>query len=108
MRLASLVLKTLLGLVLVSLLGASALLAKDWSQFRGPNRDGSWEETGVLEFFPCAGLKICWRHLVGGGFLSLVVVQGCVFVLDVELIKLTAKERVHCFEEKTGQVLWVY
>jgi outer membrane protein assembly factor BamB len=82
--------------------------ANDWPQFRGPNRDGSWDETGILESFPRSGLKICWRHPVGGGFSSPVVVQGRVFVSDVELIKPMAKERVHCFEAKTGQVLWVY
>jgi outer membrane protein assembly factor BamB len=36
------------------------------------------------------------------------VVQGRVFVFDVELTKPTARERVHCFDEKTGKVLWVY
>jgi outer membrane protein assembly factor BamB len=61
-----------------------------------------------LESFPRAGLKIRWRQPVGGGFSSPVVVQGRVFVSDVELTKPSAKERVHCFEEKTGQVLWVY
>ena len=34
--------------------------------------------------------------------------EGRVFVFDVELIKPTARERLHCFEEKTGKVLWVY
>jgi outer membrane protein assembly factor BamB len=37
-----------------------------------------------------------------------VVVQGRVFVFDVELIKPMARERLHSFEEKTGKVLWVY
>jgi hypothetical protein len=37
-----------------------------------------------------------------------VVVQGRVFVFDVELTKPSARERLHCFEEKTGEVLWVY
>ncbi len=80
----------------------------DWPQFRGPHRDGSWEETGILESFPREGLKIRWRQPVGGGWSSPVVVQGRVFVFDVELIKPTARERLHCFEEKTGKVLWVY
>jgi outer membrane protein assembly factor BamB len=88
--------------------GTRATLATDWPQFRGPNRDGSWDETGILESFPRAGLKIRWRQPVGGGWSSPVVVQGRVFVFDVELIKPTARERLHCFDEKTGQVLWVY
>ena len=84
------------------------VLAADWPQFRGPNRDGSWAETGILESFPKEGLKIRWRRPVGGGFASPVVSEGRVFVFDVELVKPTARERLHCFEEKTGKILWVY
>src|SRR3954468_14604518 len=93
----------ILGVVLV----ASAV-ASDWPQFRGPKRDGTWDETGVLESFPREGLKIRWRHPVGGGFSSPVVAQGKVFVIDVELTKPSSRERLHCFEEKTGKVLWVF
>src|SRR5664279_5472957 len=100
--------KTLPGMFLVTLLGVSSTLATDWPQFRGPNRDGNWEETGILESFPAKGLKIQWRQPVGGGFSSPVVSQGKVFVSDVELTIPSAIERVHCFEEKTGQVLWVF
>jgi outer membrane protein assembly factor BamB len=62
----------------------------------------------VLESFSPKGLKICWRHPVGGGFSSPVVAQGKVFVFDVELTKPSARERLHCFEETTGKVLWVH
>ena len=91
------------------LLATPTTVASDWPQFRGPNRDGHWQETkGILESFPRAGLKIKWRHPVGGGFSSPVVAQGRAFVLDVELTKPTSRERLHCFDEKTGKVLWVY
>ncbi len=82
--------------------------AGDWPQFRGPHRDGAWEESGILESFPADGLKSRWRQPVGGGFASPVVADGKVFVFDVALLKPTAQERLHCFEEKTGKVLWVY
>src|SRR5262245_49742245 len=107
-RLANLFFKTLLEAVVATLLGAGAALGTDWPQFRGPNRDGSWEENGILESFPREGLKIRWRRPVGGGWSSPVVVQGRVFIFDVELTKPSARERLHCFEEKTGKVLWVY
>src|SRR3954462_2509885 len=94
--------------LLILLLIVPRALAADWPQFRGPNRDGVWEETGILESFPREGLKIRWRRPVGGGWPSPVVVQGRVFIFDVELIKPTARERLHCFDEKTGKVLWVY
>ena len=101
-------LQAILAPVLALLLVAPGAVAKDWPQFRGPNRDGTWDETGILESFPREGLKIRWRHPVGGGFSSPVVAQGRVFVSDVELIKPSPRERVHCFEEKTGKVLWVF
>ena len=53
-------------------------------------------------------MKIRWRHPVGGGFSSPVVARGRVFVFDVELTKPTSRERLHCFDEKTGKVLWVF
>jgi outer membrane protein assembly factor BamB len=83
-------------------------LATDWPQFRGPHLDGRWDETGILESFPTNGVKICWRHPVGGGFSSPVVAQGRVFVFDVELAKPISHERLHCFDEKTGKILWLY
>jgi outer membrane protein assembly factor BamB len=84
------------------------VIASDWPQFRGPNRDGYWDETGILESFPKNGLNIRWRRPVGGGWSSPVVAQGRVFVFDVELVEPSARERLHCYEEKTGKVLWEY
>src|SRR6266576_4934793 len=97
-------LSPMLGLYLV----AQESVDTDWPQFRGPDRDGIWNETGILESFPKGGVKIRWRHAVGGGFSSPVVAQVRVFVFDVELTKPTSRARLHCFEEKTGKVLWVF
>lgn len=94
--------------LLALLLSMSTAPATDWPQFRGPGRAGNWDETGVLQTFPKEGLKIKWRHPVGGGWPSPVVADGRVFVFDVELVKPIARERLHCFEEKNGKVLWVY
>jgi outer membrane protein assembly factor BamB len=106
--LAIILLQAFLWVVLGILFAARVALAADWPQFRGPTRDGRWDETGVLESFPRQGLKIQWRQPVGGGWSSPVVAQGRVFVFDVELIKPTARERLHCFDEKSGTVVWVF
>jgi outer membrane protein assembly factor BamB len=95
-------------LTVLLLLVVPGALASGWPQFRGPNRDGHWDETGILESFPREGLKIRWRRPVGGGFSSPVVEDGRVFVSDVVLTKPASRERVHCFEAKTGKVLWVF
>jgi outer membrane protein assembly factor BamB len=82
--------------------------AEDWPQWRGPNRDGVWAESGVLESFPADGLKVRWRRPLGFGWSSPVVSQGRVFVTDAQLARPQAQERVHCFDEATGKSLWTY
>jgi outer membrane protein assembly factor BamB len=84
------------------------LRADDWPQFRGPNRDAVWNEAGILQTFPPGGLTIRWRAPIGSGLCSPVVAQGRVYLIDSELIKPKAHERVGCWDEKTGQRLWNY
>ena len=98
-------LAVVLAVPLLSLIGARA---DDWPQFRGPNRDGAWNETGLLQTFPADGLKIRWRQPVGWGWSSPVVAQGRVFLTDAHLQKPTVKERIHCFDEATGKPLWTH
>src|SRR2546429_5580885 len=107
-RFLILLFQVILAPVFGLLLMAPGAMAADWPQFRGPNRDGNWDETGILESFPQHGLKIRWKHPVGGGWSSPVVAQGRVFVSDVELTKPSARERVHCFEDTTGKIICVY
>jgi len=90
------------------LLLAAASQADDWPQWRGPNRDGVWAETAILQSFPSDGLKVRWRAKVGPGWSSPVVAKGRVYLTDSELMKPKAKERVHCFDEATGEQLWTY
>ena len=87
---------------------ALVIQAEDWPQFRGPNRDGVWNETGILQTFPAEGLKFRWRAPVGPGHSSPVVARGRVYVTDRETQKPKAWERIHCFDEKTGKPIWTY
>jgi outer membrane protein assembly factor BamB len=88
--------------------GGSEALADDWPQFRGPNRDGVWNDTGVMQAFPAEGLKVVWRVPVGSGLSSPIVSNGRVFLCDSELKKPKAWERVRCFDEKSGALLWAH
>ncbi|PYI85533.1 MAG: dehydrogenase, partial [Verrucomicrobia bacterium] len=72
--------------------------AADWPQWRGPNRDGVWSETGILKTFPAEGLKIRWRVPVGPGWSSPVVAGGHVYLTDMRLEKPRAWERIRCFK----------
>lgn len=91
-----------------SLLLALAMRAEDWPQWGGPNRDTVWNETGIMESFPTGGLKISWRAPVGPGFSSPGVAQGRVYVTDSQVSQPKARERVLCFDAKTGKSLWTH
>jgi outer membrane protein assembly factor BamB len=86
----------------------SVTRADDWPQFRGPRRDATFNETGLLASFPADGLAIKWRRPVGRGWSSPVVADGRVFVTHSVLMKPLAKERIQCFDEATGNPLWNY
>jgi outer membrane protein assembly factor BamB len=82
--------------------------ADDWPQWRGPNRDGVWNETGILKSFPSPGLKVRWGASIGPGFSSPVVALGRVYLIHSELTPPNAKERVCCFDAVTGKPAWTF
>jgi outer membrane protein assembly factor BamB len=84
------------------------LRGDDWLQWRGPNRDGVWNETGIPETFPASGLDKTWRVSVGRGWSSPIVAQGRVFVTDVEVAPPKATEHVLCLDEASGRQLWIH
>jgi outer membrane protein assembly factor BamB len=83
------------------------LRAEDWPEFRGKGRLGVWNETGILEGFPAAGLTPAWRTPINGGYAGPSVASGRVFVTDAKHVKGTVfLERVVALDEKTGSILW--
>lgn len=83
----------------------AAAAAEDWPQWRGPHRDGVWSETGIVEKLPPRQIPIQWRAEIGAGYSGPTVAQGRVYVTD-RLTKPDEVERVHCFDEQTGQPVW--
>jgi outer membrane protein assembly factor BamB len=100
--------------------GQSVLLrADDWPQWLGPQRDGVWRETGILEKFPADGVKVRWRVPIGGGYSGPAVAKGRVYVMDRKLNEgssnpgdafsrgmIPGSERVLCLNEADGKMLW--
>jgi outer membrane protein assembly factor BamB len=86
---------------------AGVARAADWPQWRGPNRDGVWTETGVVERFEGGRLPIKWRVPIGSGYNGPTVAAGRVFVMD-RVTEPGPQERVHCFDAATGARLWSY
>jgi len=86
-------------------LTAAAAYGDDWPQWRGPTRDGQWRETGLLETFSTKQVPILWRAPIGSGYSGPTVAEGRVYVTDRHDEGPT-RERVHCFDAKTGKSLW--
>jgi outer membrane protein assembly factor BamB len=67
---------------LVALLGLAAVVtvhssfAKDWPQWRGPNRDGISQETGLLKDWPAGGPKLLWQQKAAGSGYSTPAIVG--------------------------------
>ena len=99
------------GLVLLAaLLAGVPVSAEDWPQWRGPQRDGVWREDGIVDSFPEEGLEVAWRAPVGSGYAGPAVSDGRVYVPDWLKTEGTrvmgGHERLHSFDEKTGEKLW--
>jgi outer membrane protein assembly factor BamB len=81
--------------------------ADEWPQWRGPQRDGVWRETGIVEEFDKPQLEIRWRAPIASGYSGPTVADGRVFVTD-RLVEPKQIERVHCFDAQTGRNLWTH
>jgi outer membrane protein assembly factor BamB len=111
----------LLGLWLLLTFSFRPLLADDWPQWLGPNRDSVWRETGIIEQFPDSGPKVVWRTPIGGGYAGPSVSNGKVYLSDRQLAQgvsnpadpfargvIRGSERVLCLDEANGHVNWKY
>lgn len=73
-----------------------------WTDFRGPNRDGHYDETPILTNWPPSGLTQLWREPIGGGYASFVVAQGLAFTIEQRReFEVTA-----AYEVTTGREIW--
>ena len=87
------------------LLHASRILADEWPQWRGPNRDGVWSEPGIVDEFSHAQIKLRWRAPISSGYSGPTVADGRVYVTDRPRGP-EETERVHCLDWQTGRTLW--
>lgn len=75
------------GSVFLAAVAGMAVLARpaeggDWPQFRGPNRDGKCEETGLLKQWPEGGPKLLWTMTgLGRGYSTVAIVGGRVYTM---------------------------
>lgn len=95
------------AILAVAAMSASCALADEWPQWRGPQRDGVWRETGVVDRFASPEIAIKWRVPIASGYCGPTVAAGRVYVSD-RLTKPTEAERIHCLEWQTGKTSWTH
>ena len=116
--------RAIIGVVVLALGVSGGVRGDDWPQWLGPQRDGVWRETGILDKFPAEGPKVRWRATVGAGYSGPAVAGGRVYVMDRQLASgasnpneviparptkgIPGNERVLCLNEADGKLLWKY
>src|SRR5262245_47351998 len=77
--------------------------APDWSQWRGPNRDGISPETGLLKEWPSGGPPRVWQTTGAGiGYSSFSTSGGRLYTIGAR----EDVEYVIAFDRATGRKLW--
>jgi len=86
-----------------ALLFTLPLLAADWPQWRGPNRDGISPETGLLKAWPSGGPRLVWKATgLGEGYSSFSVAGGRLYTQGQR----SGVQYVMAFDVSTGKKLW--
>jgi outer membrane protein assembly factor BamB len=78
-------------------------VAADWPQWRGQNRDGISNETGLLSSWPSGGPKVIWKISgLGVGYSSFSIVNGRMYTQGQR----GNQEFVLALDVKTGLKVW--
>lgn len=75
-----------------------------WTDFRGPQRDGTYAETEILTQWPPDGLSLLWKQPVGSGYASFVADSSRAFTIEQR----RNQEVVAAYDLETGRELWVH
>ena len=73
-----------------------------WTNFRGPNRDGRYDELQVLTKWPASGLVPVWKQPIGVGYASFVIADGRAHTIEQR----RGQEVVTAYDVATGRELW--
>lgn len=92
---------------LIWLLYGDLILSDEWPDWRGPNRDGTWHETGIITKFKSNQIKIKWSVPVSAGYSGPTVSDQRVYLTD-RIAHPVNVERVLCFNAMTGEKIWSY
>jgi len=73
-----------------------------WTNFRGPNRDGRYDEMPVITKWPAQGLPLLWKQPVGLGYSSFTIADGRAYTVEQR----RNKEVAAAYDVSTGHELW--
>ena len=92
----------LAGAVVAAPLAATDAAKADWPQYRGPQRAGLSQETGLLKSWPAAGPKALWRVPLGDGYSGISLSGGRAFTMYSK----GGEEFAGAFDAATGKEIW--
>jgi outer membrane protein assembly factor BamB len=90
------------GAAVAAVRPASGARRAYWSDFRGPNRSGRYDERPIRTDWPASGLPLVWKQPVGGGYASFAVADGVAYTIEQR----RGKETVAAYQVETGRELW--
>jgi outer membrane protein assembly factor BamB len=81
---------------------SASISGQDIAQWRGPDRNGIYNETGLLKKWPDSGPKLLWHFdELGEGFTSAAITTNGVFITGM----IKDKGNIFGFDQK-GKLLW--
>ncbi len=78
--------------------------AADWTDFRGPQRDGVIRGVAIATDWNASPPKQLWRQRVGPAWSSVIVVENRLFTQEQR----GDEEAVVCYDAVTGQEIWAH
>jgi outer membrane protein assembly factor BamB len=82
-----------------------AVHAADWTQYRGPNHDGTSPET-ILTAWPSNGLREVWKQPMKDGFSGITIGGGKAFTLVERDVDGASQEVCVALDANSGKELW--
>jgi len=77
----------------------------DWTEWRGPARDGKSPEKGLPTSWSPTGQNLAWKAPYGGRSAP-IVMNGRVYLQNIAGKGAEEQERIMCFNADTGKLLW--
>lgn len=94
--------KRLLAFAL-ALITTPLAFSDDWTQWRGPERDGISKETGLSDKWPANGPALVWKTgQLGTGYSSPAIADGQIYLQTTR----GSEEFTIALDEKTGKQIW--